>query len=112
MVKTVYTQKMDAALNYVKNMNLPKDTQNRVRTWFIYNWQQQKVIGNTLKMIVVLLCGDEITCLFFIKSCQCILSPNHLTVLFRNSKDRPSDCLECSVSTTKPDCSVIQNTNK
>lgn len=45
MVKTTYTQRMDQALNYVKNMNIPKDTQDRVRTWFIYNWQQQKVIG-------------------------------------------------------------------
>ena len=45
LVKTVYNQRMDAALTYVKSMNLPKETQDRVRTWFIYNWQQQKVIG-------------------------------------------------------------------
>jgi hypothetical protein len=45
MVKTTYNHRMDGALNYVKNMNVPKDTQDRVRTWFIYNWQQQKVIG-------------------------------------------------------------------
>ena len=55
LVKTVYNKRMDAALTYVKSMNLPQDTQNRVRTWFIYNWQQQKVIGkicNTSKTLM------------------------------------------------------------
>ncbi|XP_052231236.1 uncharacterized protein LOC127844792 isoform X3 [Dreissena polymorpha] len=50
MVKRTYTKRMDAALNYVKNMNLPKETQDRVRTWFIYNWQQQKVIDERQMM--------------------------------------------------------------
>ncbi|KAL4225154.1 cyclic nucleotide gated channel beta 1 [Mactra antiquata] len=50
MVKTTYTHKMDNALYYVKNMNLPKETQDRVRTWFIYNWEQQKVIDETTLM--------------------------------------------------------------
>lgn len=45
MVKRTYTHRMDNALNYLKNMNLPKESQDRVRTWFIYNWEQQKVIG-------------------------------------------------------------------
>ncbi|XP_060568452.1 uncharacterized protein LOC132727059 [Ruditapes philippinarum] len=50
MVKTTYNHRMDGALNYVKNMNVPKDTQDRVRTWFIYNWQQQKVIDERSMM--------------------------------------------------------------
>ncbi|XP_052815609.1 cyclic nucleotide-gated cation channel beta-3-like isoform X2 [Mya arenaria] len=50
MVTTTYTQRMDAALQYVKNMNLPHETQDRVRTWFIYNWQQQKVIDERQMM--------------------------------------------------------------
>ncbi|XP_045193271.2 uncharacterized protein LOC123549328 isoform X2 [Mercenaria mercenaria] len=50
MVKTTYNHRMDQALNYVKNMNVPKETQDRVRTWFIYNWQQQKVIDERSMM--------------------------------------------------------------
>ncbi|KAL4224611.1 cyclic nucleotide gated channel beta 1 [Mactra antiquata] len=50
MVKTTYTHKMDSALYYVKNMNLPKETQDRVRTWFIYNWEQHQVIDETSMM--------------------------------------------------------------
>lgn len=44
-VKALYNKRMDAAIWYVKNLNLPKETQEKVRTWFIYNWQQQKILG-------------------------------------------------------------------
>ncbi|XP_056022845.1 cyclic nucleotide-gated cation channel beta-1-like isoform X6 [Ostrea edulis] len=43
-VKALYNKRMDAAIWYVKNLNLPKETQEKVRTWFIYNWQQQKIL--------------------------------------------------------------------
>ncbi|KAK3086855.1 hypothetical protein FSP39_024446, partial [Pinctada imbricata] len=43
-VKALYNKRMDAALWYVKSLNLPKETQDKVRTWFVYNWQQQKII--------------------------------------------------------------------
>jgi hypothetical protein len=46
-VKALYNKRMDAAIWYVKNLNLPKETQEKVRTWFIYNWQQQKIIGRS-----------------------------------------------------------------
>jgi len=50
MVKRTYTHRMDNALFYLKNMNLPKESQDRVRTWFIYNWEQQKSIGKIINL--------------------------------------------------------------
>ncbi|KAJ8303480.1 hypothetical protein KUTeg_019876 [Tegillarca granosa] len=49
-VKTLYNKRMDAALWYVKNLNLPKETQDRVRTWFIYNWEQTKILDEKALM--------------------------------------------------------------
>ncbi|XP_052716502.1 cyclic nucleotide-gated cation channel beta-1-like isoform X3 [Crassostrea angulata] len=49
-VKALYNKRMDAAIWYVKNLNLPKETQEKVRTWFIYNWQQQKILDEKVLM--------------------------------------------------------------
>ncbi|XP_062611191.1 cyclic nucleotide-gated cation channel beta-1-like isoform X2 [Saccostrea cucullata] len=49
-VKALYNKRMDAAIWYVKNLNLPKETQEKVRTWFIYNWQQQKILDEKALM--------------------------------------------------------------
>ncbi|XP_022344141.2 uncharacterized protein LOC111137130 isoform X4 [Crassostrea virginica] len=49
-VKALYNKRMDAAIWYVKNLNLPKETQEKVRTWFIYNWQQQKILDERVLM--------------------------------------------------------------
>ncbi|CAC5375292.1 CNGB1 [Mytilus coruscus] len=43
-VKTMYDKRMETALRYVKNLNLPKEMREKVRVWFLYNWQQQKVL--------------------------------------------------------------------
>lgn len=43
-IKTLYDKKMETALRYVKNLNLPKEMREKVRIWFIYNWQQQKIL--------------------------------------------------------------------
>ncbi|XP_069114522.1 uncharacterized protein [Argopecten irradians] len=42
-VKAQYDKMMDDALRYVKNLNCPNETQHKVRTWFLYQWQQQKI---------------------------------------------------------------------
>lgn len=52
-VKALYNKRMDAAIWYVKNLNLPKETQEKVRTWFIYNWQQQKILGKGALLTIV-----------------------------------------------------------
>ncbi|XP_060076393.1 uncharacterized protein LOC132556018 [Ylistrum balloti] len=41
--KSQYDKMMDDALRYVKNLNCPNDTQHKVRTWFLYQWEQQKI---------------------------------------------------------------------
>ncbi|KAH9509574.1 cyclic nucleotide gated channel beta 1 [Bulinus truncatus] len=44
MVKDNYRKKMDACLWYMQSINLPKEMKDRVRQWFLYNWNQQKTI--------------------------------------------------------------------
>lgn len=47
-IKTLYDKRMETALRYVKNLNLPKEMREKVRIWFIYNWQQQKILGTNM----------------------------------------------------------------
>ena len=67
-VKSQYDKRMDAALRYVKNLGVPKETQDKVRTWFLYHWQQQKIVGevqirlNTVKFIFQLAIMDFVSC--------------------------------------------------
>ncbi|CAG2232835.1 CNGB1 [Mytilus edulis] len=49
-VKTMYDKRMETALRYVKNLNLPKEMREKVRVWFLYNWQQQKVLDEKALM--------------------------------------------------------------
>ena len=58
-VKALYNKRMDAAIWYVKNLNLPKETQEKVRTWFIYNWQQQKILGKEAILNIVSMIDTE-----------------------------------------------------
>ncbi|BFZ13471.1 hypothetical protein BsWGS_16510 [Bradybaena similaris] len=44
MVKDNYRKKMDSCLWYMQSINLPKEMKDRVRMWFLYNWEQQKTI--------------------------------------------------------------------
>ncbi|KAK0041032.1 cyclic nucleotide-gated cation channel beta-1, partial [Biomphalaria pfeifferi] len=44
MVKDNYRKKMDACHWYMQSINLPKEMKDRVRQWFLYNWNQQKTI--------------------------------------------------------------------
>ncbi|KAL5022420.1 hypothetical protein ScPMuIL_001575 [Solemya velum] len=46
-IKSVYDQRMDAVMNYAKNVNLPKDIQQKIRSWFVYQWQQHKILDET-----------------------------------------------------------------
>ncbi|XP_050395780.1 cyclic nucleotide-gated cation channel beta-3 isoform X2 [Patella vulgata] len=43
-VKDKYQKKMDAVSWYMSSINLPKTIQDRVREWFLYNWEQQKTL--------------------------------------------------------------------
>ncbi|CAL1544828.1 unnamed protein product [Lymnaea stagnalis] len=44
MVKDNYRKKMDSCLWYMQSINLPKEMKDKVREWFLYNWEQQKTI--------------------------------------------------------------------
>jgi hypothetical protein len=45
---------MDKALNECKTLGLPEDLTERVRSWFLYTWEQQKTLGKFgLQSVVV-----------------------------------------------------------
>ncbi|XP_059141680.1 potassium/sodium hyperpolarization-activated cyclic nucleotide-gated channel 1-like isoform X2 [Physella acuta] len=44
MVKDNYRKKMDSCLWYMQSINLPQEMKDKVREWFLYNWNQQKTI--------------------------------------------------------------------
>ncbi|GFS00676.1 cyclic nucleotide-gated cation channel [Elysia marginata] len=44
-VKDNYRKKMDSCHWYMQSINLPQELKDRVRQWFLYNWDQQKTIG-------------------------------------------------------------------
>lgn len=43
-----YRAAMDNTLSYMQNLNVPKDLQRKVRTWFTYNWETQKTLSKPL----------------------------------------------------------------
>ncbi|GFO46757.1 cyclic nucleotide-gated cation channel beta-1 [Plakobranchus ocellatus] len=43
-VKDNYRKKMDSCLWYMQSINLPEEMKDKVREWFLYNWEQQKTI--------------------------------------------------------------------
>ncbi|RUS77337.1 hypothetical protein EGW08_014891 [Elysia chlorotica] len=44
LVKDNYRKKMDSCLWYMQSINLPEEMKDKVREWFLYNWEQQKTI--------------------------------------------------------------------
>ena len=43
--RTQYRETVDKTMLYMKTMNVPEKVQNKVRTWFDYNWKQQKTLS-------------------------------------------------------------------
>ncbi|GFO45982.1 cyclic nucleotide-gated cation channel [Plakobranchus ocellatus] len=43
-VKDTYRKKMDSCHWYMQSINMPQELKERVRQWFLYNWDQQKTI--------------------------------------------------------------------
>ena len=46
--KTNYRETMDKTVAYMNSVNVPEQVQNKVRSWFNYNWQHQKTLSKTL----------------------------------------------------------------
>ena len=51
--KTKYRRTMDDTLDYMYQLNLPKDLQRKVRLWFNYTWERQKAIGTSIIFIFI-----------------------------------------------------------
>ncbi|XP_041375408.1 cyclic nucleotide-gated cation channel beta-1-like isoform X2 [Gigantopelta aegis] len=43
LVKTRYRQQVDAVMRYMDSIDVPKAMHNRVRHWFMYNWEQHSM---------------------------------------------------------------------
>lgn len=43
--QTSYRTCMDNTIKYMSSYRIPKDVQNRVKTWYNYTWQSQGMLG-------------------------------------------------------------------
>lgn len=43
--KTYYRACMDNTIKYMASYHIPRDVQNRVKTWYDYTWQSQGMLG-------------------------------------------------------------------
>lgn len=46
--QTHYRSCMDSTVKYMSSNRIPKDVQNRVKTWYNYTWQSQGMLGKIL----------------------------------------------------------------
>lgn len=45
--QTNYRACVDNTVKYMASYRIPKDVQNRVKTWYSYTWQSQGMLGKT-----------------------------------------------------------------
>lgn len=45
--QTYYRTCMDNTIKYMSSYRIPKDVQNRVKTWYNYTWQSQGMLGKS-----------------------------------------------------------------
>ncbi|OON16706.1 hypothetical protein X801_07471 [Opisthorchis viverrini] len=57
--KVNYRRIMDATLSTMYHLHAPAQVTEKVRTWFMYNWDQQKTFGKSARQDE-LLCGVKI----------------------------------------------------
>lgn len=53
--QTYYRTCMDNTIKYMSSYRIPKDVQNRVKTWYNYTWQSQGMLGKESTVHAVLL---------------------------------------------------------
>lgn len=46
--QTYYRTCMDNTIKYMSSYRIPKDVQNRVKTWYNYTWQSQGMLGKKI----------------------------------------------------------------
>lgn len=40
-----YRASMDSTVKYMNSYNIPRDVQNRIKTWYDYTWKSQGMLG-------------------------------------------------------------------
>ena len=45
---TEYREQVDRTVTYMNRLHLPSTIQDRVRSWFSYNWTMHKTLGITV----------------------------------------------------------------
>ncbi|XP_014666889.1 PREDICTED: cGMP-gated cation channel alpha-1-like isoform X2 [Priapulus caudatus] len=53
MMKTEYRKTMDITTNYMQNLKVPNELQDRVKLWFNYNWEQQKTLNENAALDIL-----------------------------------------------------------
>ncbi len=53
--QTYYRTCMDNTIKYMSSYRIPKDVQNRVKTWYNYTWQSQGMLGKDVCMFICVL---------------------------------------------------------
>ncbi|VEL37129.1 unnamed protein product [Protopolystoma xenopodis] len=48
--RDAYRKAMDKSLAYIKQLKTPEEVVDKVRTWYLFNWDQQKCLG---KLIII-----------------------------------------------------------
>lgn len=43
--QTYYRSCVDNTIKYMSSYRIPRDVQNRVKTWYNYTWQSQGMLG-------------------------------------------------------------------
>lgn len=54
--ETEYRERLDRTVQFMNRLNLPPKIQDRVRSWFTYNWSIQKTLGNFI-IFTSFVCG-------------------------------------------------------
>lgn len=47
-----FRNSMDHTISYMNTYSIPKSVQNRVRTWYKYTWDSQRILGEQGKLLI------------------------------------------------------------
>lgn len=53
--ETEYRERLDRTVQFMNRLNLPPKIQDRVRSWFTYNWSMQKTLGDYIIFVPFIL---------------------------------------------------------
>lgn len=45
-----YRACMDSSIKYMNSYNIPREVQNRIKTWYDYTWKSQGMLGMWLQI--------------------------------------------------------------